>query len=164
MICRTGSFVDGLANPPPVLVPPKVESVTVSSGGVPPGWGPRAFLRSHVNVHVFMDFVHIFVNELCDFVYSLFMRYEEFKRQLGKAGLTIAEFAELVKLNRKSISNYSKHGDIPSHLAVIITLLAEMAERKIDFRPILLKLQIEVNKPRGAGKGRFGGNKQIDLF
>lgn len=92
------------------------------------------------------------------------MRYEEFKRQLGKAGLTIAEFAELVKLNPKSISNYSKQGDVPSHLAVIITLLAEMAERKIDFRPILLKLPIEVNKPRGAGKGRFGGNKQIDLF
>lgn len=87
------------------------------------------------------------------------MTYEEFRRQLGKAGLTAKEFAELVKLNSNSITNYAKSGEVPSHLAVIAALLGEMAERKIDFRDVLSRIEIEPNKPRGAGIGRFGGHK-----
>jgi hypothetical protein len=87
------------------------------------------------------------------------MTYEEFRRQLGKAGLTAKEFAELVKLNSNSITNYAKSGEVPSHLAVIAALLGEMAERKIDFRDVLSRIEIEPNKPRGAGIGRFGGRK-----
>lgn len=87
------------------------------------------------------------------------MTYEEFRRQLGKAGLTAKEFAELVKLNSNSITNYAKSGEVPSHLAVIAALLGEMAERKIDFRDVLSRIEIEPNKPRGAGIGRFGGCK-----
>jgi hypothetical protein len=64
------------------------------------------------------------------------MTYEEFRRQLGKAGLTAKDFAELVKLNSNSITNYAKSGEVPSHLAVIAALLGEMAERKIDFRDV----------------------------
>lgn len=85
------------------------------------------------------------------------MIYEEFRRQLGKAGLTAKDFAELVKLNSNSITNYAKSGEVPSHLAVIAALLGEMAERKIDFRDVLSRIEIEPNKPRGAG---FGGSKQ----
>lgn len=91
------------------------------------------------------------------------MTYEEFQRQIGKAGLTIRQFAEMVKMNRISLSNYGKKGDVPSHLAVIAVLLGEMAERKIDFHEILSRIEILPKKPRGAGKaGRFGGNKQRD--
>lgn len=84
------------------------------------------------------------------------MDYEEFRRQLGKAGLSAKEFAELIKLNRNSVTNYAQSGTVPSHLAVIATLLGEMAERKIDFRDVLSRIEITPNKPRGSG---FGGSK-----
>lgn len=88
------------------------------------------------------------------------MDYDEFRRQLGKAGLTAKDFAELVKLNCNSITNYAQSGAVPSHLAVIAALLGEMAERRIDFRDVLSRIEITPNKPRGAGIGKFGGNKQ----
>lgn len=92
------------------------------------------------------------------------MTYDEFQRQIGKAGLNLRQFADLVKMNRISLSNYGKQGQVPSHLAVIAVLLGEMAERKIDFRSILSNVEIARKKPRGAGiHGRFGGDKQRDL-
>lgn len=92
------------------------------------------------------------------------MTYDEFQRQIGKAGLTIKQFADLVKMNRVSLSNNRKKGEVPSHLAVIATLLGEMAERHIDFRDVLSRIDIEPKRPRGAGKaGKFGGDKQNDL-
>jgi hypothetical protein len=91
------------------------------------------------------------------------MTYEEFQRQIGKAGLTIREFSDIVKMNRISISNYGKKGEVPSHIAVIAALLGEMAERKIDYRDTLSRIDILPKKPRGAGIGKFGGNKQTGL-
>jgi len=91
------------------------------------------------------------------------MTYDEFRRQLGKAGLTIQAFADLVKMNRISLSNY-KQGDVPSHLAVIASLLGAMADGETDFRAVLAGIEIAPKKPRGgAAKGRFGGSKQADL-
>ena len=93
------------------------------------------------------------------------MLYQEFQRHIGKAGLTICEFAELIRMNRVSISNLSKHGEVPAHLAVIACLLGEMAERGIEFRRVINALGLELRKPRGgAAKGRFGGSRQRDLF
>lgn len=93
------------------------------------------------------------------------MIYEEFQRHIGKAGLTITEFAKLIRMNRVSISNMSKRGEVPSHLAVIACLMGEMAESKIDFRSILTTIDIEAKRPRGAAaKGRFGGSPQSDMF
>lgn len=92
------------------------------------------------------------------------MIYSEFQRQLGKAGLTLREFADLIKMHRNSVSNYAKFGEVPSHLAVIATLLGAMADKKVDFRSILASIEIEPKKPRGgAAKGRFGGSKKTDL-
>lgn len=91
------------------------------------------------------------------------MTYEEFSRQLGKAGLTVREFAELIKMHPNSITNCRKKGDVPSHLAVTVALMGELAERHVNFRDVLLKIEITSKKPRGAGKGKFGGNKQNDL-
>ena len=65
------------------------------------------------------------------------MTYDEFQRQIGKAGLTIREFADLVKMHRNSVTNYAKLGEVPSHLAVIAALLGAMADQKLDFRAIL---------------------------
>jgi hypothetical protein len=92
------------------------------------------------------------------------MTYMEFRRQIGKAGLTIHAFADLVKMNRVSVSNYAKRESVPSHLAVIAALLGEMGERQLDFREVLQKIEIEPKGIRGgAAKGRFGGSKQVDL-
>lgn len=66
-------------------------------------------------------------------------------------------------MNRISLSNYGKKGEVPSHLAVIAALLGEMAERKIDYREVISRIDITPKKPRGAGIGKFGGNKQAGL-
>lgn len=93
-----------------------------------------------------------------------FMTYDEFSRQIGKAGLSIKEFADLIKMNRGSLSNCAKKGEVPSHIAVIAALLGEMAERHIDFVEVLSKIEIKRKKPRGGGMGgKFGGDKQIGL-
>jgi hypothetical protein len=93
------------------------------------------------------------------------MTYIEFQRHVGKAGLTIKSFAELIRMNRISLSNYAKQGEVPSHLAIIAALLGEMADRGIDYRAVLTRIDVASKKPRGAGKsGRFGGNPEGDLF
>lgn len=84
------------------------------------------------------------------------MTYDEFSRQIGKAGLNIREFADLVKMNRNSVTNLARRGEVPSHLAVIAALLGEMAEHKIDFRHLLAKIEIVPKKPRGSGENSFG--------
>ncbi len=77
------------------------------------------------------------------------MEFDEFKRYLGKAGLTTREFAELMKMNRNSVSNYAAMGKVPTHLGVIAALMGEMAEYRLDFRPVLARIEITPNKPRG---------------
>jgi hypothetical protein len=92
------------------------------------------------------------------------MTYDEFQRQLGKAGINIREFADLVGMHPNSVTNYAGRGEVPSHLAVISVLLGTMADHRIDFRVALNSLEIEQKKPRGgAAKGRFGGSRQHDL-
>ena len=92
------------------------------------------------------------------------MNYDEFRRQLGKAGLTVKGFAELIKQTPNSISNHATQGEVPPHLAIIAALMGEMAESGLDFRITLARIEFEASKPRGgAVKGKFGGNKQIDV-
>jgi hypothetical protein len=93
----------------------------------------------------------------------LIMTYDEFRRQLGKAGLTVKEFAELIKQTPNSITNYAAQGGIPPHLAIIAALMADMAESGSDFRGTLARIQFGSSKSRGrAIKGSFG-SKQIGL-
>ncbi len=79
------------------------------------------------------------------------MNYDEFKRQLGKAGLTLREFAALLNMNSASVSNYSTAVKVPDQLAVIAVLMAEMADVGMDFRPAVAKVGIERKRGRGAG-------------
>lgn len=65
------------------------------------------------------------------------MNYEELKRQIGKAGLTNKSFAEMIGINPKSITNFKVRGVVPSHIAIIATLCADMADRKIDYKPMI---------------------------
>jgi hypothetical protein len=92
------------------------------------------------------------------------MNYKEFRRQLGKAGLTIKEFAELIKQTPNSITNHAAEGEVPSHLAIIAALMGGMAEAGVDFRATLGQVEYAPSKLRGgATKGKFGGSKQGDL-
>jgi hypothetical protein len=88
------------------------------------------------------------------------MIYDEFKRQLGKAGLSVKSFAELIKQNPNSITNYAAQGEIPPHLAIIAALMAHMADHGLDYRVALSQVHFEASKPRGSPvKGKFGSSK-----
>ncbi|MCC6535754.1 MAG: XRE family transcriptional regulator [Burkholderiales bacterium] len=92
------------------------------------------------------------------------MTYDEFRRQLGKAGLTVKGFAELIKQTPNSITNYAAQGEVPPHLAIIAALMGDMAESGLDFRSTLERIEFEGSKPRGGStKGRFGGSRQMGL-
>ena len=92
------------------------------------------------------------------------MTYDEFRRQLGKAGLTVKEFAVLIKQTPNSITNYAAQGGVPPHLAIIAALMGDMAESRSDFRATLARIQFDASRARGgATKGRFGGSRQINL-
>ena len=92
------------------------------------------------------------------------MVYEEFLAELGKAGLSVRAFADLMDMNRNSVSNYAGCSEVPRHLAVIAVLLGEMNVRGIGFRPAIERVGSIRKKPRGrGGPGRFGGDKQEQL-
>jgi hypothetical protein len=92
------------------------------------------------------------------------MEYIEFRRQLGKAGLTNLEFADMVKINSNSLTNYKKSGEVPSHWAIVALLMGHMSDNKLDFKEVIKSIEIKPNKTRGtATKGRFGGSRQNDL-
>jgi hypothetical protein len=88
--------------------------------------------------------------------------YDDFIISLGKAGLSVRRFADLMGMKPNSISNNKKKGEVPIHLAVIASLLAEMGARNIDFEPVFARLQPNLKKPRGSARpGKFaGGGKQ----
>ena len=92
------------------------------------------------------------------------MIYEEFKRHLGKAGLTVREFANLMKLNTNSISNYASMNRVPTHHAVVVALMGELAEHRLDFRAVLQRIDVRPKRARGgASSGHFAGNRQVEL-
>lgn len=92
------------------------------------------------------------------------MTYNEFLAELGKAGLTVRAFADLIGMNRNSVSNYAATGDVPQHLAVIAALLAEMNIQKIAYQAVIARIGLTPRKPRGGAKpGRFGGDRQDQL-
>ena len=87
--------------------------------------------------------------------------YDDFLKELGKAGLTVREFADLLAMRPNSVSNNAIRGEVPSHLAVIASLLAEMQLHRVPYRPVFDRLQVPKKKPRGGSlPGKFGGDKQ----
>lgn len=88
------------------------------------------------------------------------MTYIEFCRQVRKAGLSLKGFALLVRMNRNSITNYKKSKEVPTHLAIMATLMGEMAEHEIDFITPLRNIDVQPRKPRGLAKGQFVGKDQ----
>ena len=69
------------------------------------------------------------------------MPYTEFQRLIGKAGLSIKEFAALLDMKPNSITNYSKQGVVPTHIAVIVALISTKKDQGLDFYPIFEKIK-----------------------
>ena len=69
------------------------------------------------------------------------MPYTELQRLVGKAGLSIKEFAALLDMKPNSITNYSKQGVVPTHIAVIVALISTMKDEGLDFYPIFEKVK-----------------------
>lgn len=89
------------------------------------------------------------------------LTYGEFLAELEQAALTVREFAALVHMHPNSVSNYARAGEVPTHLAVIAALLAELRRNAIDHQPIFARIRIAAKRPRGGAEpGRFGGNPQ----
>lgn len=92
------------------------------------------------------------------------MTYDSFLCELNKAGLSVKRFADLVGMQPNSISNNKKRGEVPIHLALIASLLAEMSARHIEYEPVLARVKPVKKRPRGAAiDGRFAGDKQATL-
>lgn len=68
------------------------------------------------------------------------MNYDELKRQIGKAGLTNKAFAELIGINPNSVTNF-KRNKVPSNIAIIAVLMAEMKEYGIDFEDVINRIK-----------------------
>lgn len=87
------------------------------------------------------------------------MLYAEFRRHLGKAGMTINDFAAHLSIRPASVSNYSKSGSVPRTYAIIAILLGEAADRGVDAAKLLGNFGI---KPRTVPTG--SNVKQLDMF
>jgi transcriptional regulator with XRE-family HTH domain len=77
------------------------------------------------------------------------MTYEKFRAELIAAGLTLREFAELLKLNPNSVTNYNALGKVPDHIAVIASLIHELVKQGGDFRPAIKRANVRRKAPRG---------------
>jgi hypothetical protein len=92
------------------------------------------------------------------------MPYPEFLSVLEKAGLSVRAFAELIGMNPNSIYNYARVGELPTHIALISVLVAELGRRGVDYRRVMAKVELAPKKPRGgARRGHFGGDPQVSL-
>lgn len=92
------------------------------------------------------------------------MSYDEFMAELGKAGLTVREFAALLGMRANSVSNYSKRGEVSSHLGIIAALLAELRLNGIPYERAFDRVDVNRKKSRGsAAAGKFGGDPQTQL-
>jgi hypothetical protein len=92
------------------------------------------------------------------------MNYNEFYGHVRRAGLNLKDFALLIKMTPASLTNYSKKGKVPTHLAVIATLLGEMHEKKVDYKDVLSQINISTKRPRGVShSAKFGRDRKIDL-
>jgi hypothetical protein len=90
--------------------------------------------------------------------------YVDFVAELDRAALTIRAFAGLVGMQPNSISNYASNGEVPTHLALIAALLAELKQNGISSDAPIARVGPLAKRARGRAKpGRFGGDPQEQL-
>ena len=86
------------------------------------------------------------------------MKYKELTRNIGKVGLTIKEFAQLIKANPNSITNLATKKSVPKNLAVIVVLLGELVDKGLPYKHLFEKMDLEPQKARV--KDTFGEKKK----
>lgn len=67
------------------------------------------------------------------------MNYDEFKSTLKRARVSIKDFAKVLDMNPTSITNYKTKGQVPRHLAVVVTLFSALAEHEIPVDQVLAR-------------------------
>lgn len=82
------------------------------------------------------------------------MRYDAFQEELKGARLSVRAFARLLKLNPNSITNYKTVGEVPSHLAVIASLIRAMKDAALDYEAAIARVPIERKAARGIALGK----------
>ena len=78
------------------------------------------------------------------------MIYEEFRRHLGKARMTVGEFADLLHVVPGTVSNYRKKGEVPHQYAVLAVLLGDSVDRGVDVRDLLIRYGVSVTRVSGT--------------
>ncbi len=91
------------------------------------------------------------------------MNYQQFIAELGRAGLNVRAFAELIGMNKNSVSNYAAQEKVPRNLAIIAVLMSEMNTHGLEFREVVVRAISERAPRKGTRPGRFGGDKQQQL-
>lgn len=80
------------------------------------------------------------------------MTYDEFKRNLRAADLSIVDFAALMGMpHRQAITNYNQVGFVPDHFAVIVRLMVALVDAGGDVRSALGGIELKRKKGRGSG-------------
>lgn len=82
------------------------------------------------------------------------MEYKELVRNIGKAGLTVKEFAELIKAKPNSITNLKAKGEVPKNLAIISVFLGELVDKGLAYTYLFEKLDLQEQKARRDGKDK----------
>lgn len=77
------------------------------------------------------------------------MEYPEFRRHVGKANLTINEFAGYLDVQPSSVSNYARKGRVPPAYAALAVLMGDAADRGVDFRAVLVRFGVHSARARG---------------
>lgn len=101
-----------------------------------------------------MILIHNYMVLKHNLLYYFFMQYGEFHKRVRKSGLSIKGFAEFVGMDRRSISNYSKKGEVPDHLALIALLLAELVKYEVEPSIIQTRLDALGRRPRKRGAAK----------
>lgn len=83
------------------------------------------------------------------------MKYAEFRRHLGKAGLSINEFAALIESHPNSISNYAKKDAVPTVYAALAVLMGDAADRGLNFRDVLSRFGVRGQTRSRAADGNI---------
>jgi hypothetical protein len=86
------------------------------------------------------------------------MKYNDFKRTLRRVGFKNKEFAQLIAVHEKTISNMAKKENIPNHMAIIVVLMDILSNYKIPFKSELSNLNLQKSEPRGNNISKKQGN------
>lgn len=78
------------------------------------------------------------------------MDYTEFKRHLGKGGISLSQFASLIDVCPTAVTNYAGKSAVPRHYAVLAVLIGDATDRGSDFRAALARFGLHIRKSAGS--------------